>query len=210
MRKTILLPGMGADSNMYPQSQYGHLAGVKFVDWPPYQGEKTIQAVARRIIDEYHITGDVVIGGSSLGGMVAVEIAKMVALKTVILIGSTTHPNALNPVLMKMSGFAHLAHVDHLQWLAGKINRSGRNLFLSMFQRTNGEFMKAMAQAICTWRGIDGYRCRVCHIHGAKDRVILPPPWPATIVPSAGHLLPMTHGDLVARFIEQHCAASSL
>lgn len=205
-RKTLLLPGMGADSGMYGQADYRHLTWVDFVDWPVYQGEKTIEAVARRVIGEYGITGDAIVGGCSLGGMVAVEIAKILNLRKVILIGSTAHPKAINPMLMKLSGFAHLAKVNHLQWIAGKINRSGDNLFLTMFEKADGRFMKAMCQAVCRWRGIDGYRCDIRRIHGARDRVIEPPSRGATIIPYAGHLLPMTHGKIVARFIEQHTA----
>lgn len=204
MRKTIIMPGMGADSGMYPRVHYQHMSGVDFVDWPPYQGETTITALARRMIDEYKISSACIVGGASLGGMVAVEIARLLNSDRVILIGSTTHKAAIHPALMRLSGVAHLAHVSQLQWIAGKINRSGENLFLSMFENADGDFMKAMAQAICHWRGMDGHRCRVHHIHGASDKVILPPSRGATIVPGAGHLLPMTHGDVVARFIHRH------
>ena len=208
MRKTILLPGMGADSRMYPKTHYHRLSWVNFLDWPVYQGEKTIDALALRVIDEYDITAKTIVGGASLGGMVAVEIAKRLDIDRVILIGSTAQPKNINPALMRLSAFAHLAQVSHLKWIAEKINRSGKSLFLSMFEAADGEFMKAMIQAICKWRGIDGYRCRVCHIHGARDKVILPPFRGATIIPTAGHLLPITHGDVVAKFIAHYTGAS--
>jgi pimeloyl-ACP methyl ester carboxylesterase len=206
MLRTIILPGMGADSGMYPKAYYRNLPGVDFVDWPVYEGEKTIAAVARRVIEEYNITGNTIVGGSSLGGMVAVQIAKVLNLDRVILIGSTTRSSDVNPALMKLSGFAHKAPVAGLQWIAGKINGSAKNLFLAMFQKSDGRFMKAMAQAICQWRGMDGYRCDIRHIHGARDRVIFPPARDATIIPTAGHLLPMTHADEVSRFLARHTA----
>ena len=195
---------MGADSNMYPPAHYRHLSWVDFVNWPAYRGETTIEAMAERVIGEYYITADAIVGGASLGGMVAVQIAKMLKIRRVILIGSTAQSKDINPTLMKLSGFAHLAHVALLQWIAGKLNHSGNNLFLSMFENADGEFMKAMAQAIPRWTGIGGYRCEIRRIHGARDRVIFPPASSAAIVPDAGHLLPMTHGEIVARFIAQH------
>ena len=204
MRRTIILPGMGADSGMYPRAHYRHLPWVDFVNWPSYNGEKTIEAVARRVIDEYHITANTIVGGSSLGGMVAVQIATILHIGKVILIGSATRSTDVNPALMKFSGFAHKAPVERLQWVAGKINVSGKNLFLAMFEKSDPGFMKAMAQAISQWRGIDGYRCEICHIHGARDNIIFPPARGATIIPDAGHLLPMTHAGEVARFIHQH------
>lgn len=44
----------------------------------------------------------------------------------------------------------------------------------------------------------------VYHIHGANDRVIFPPVRGALVIAGAGHLLPMTHAGLVARFIARH------
>jgi len=70
------LPGMGADRNMYP-GVWQTLADCKFVDWPHYDGEDSIAAIAKRIVNEQKIrAGDVLIG-SSLGGIVACEIAKI-------------------------------------------------------------------------------------------------------------------------------------
>ena len=73
-----------------------------------------------------------------------------------------------------------------------------------MFEKADGRFMKAMVQAMGTWRGYEGRRFSVRHIHGADDKVIFPPAHGAVVVPRAGHLLPMTHARLVARFIARH------
>ena len=70
------LPGMGADKNMYPGA-WQTLADCKFVEWPTYNGEDSIAAIAKRITTEQKIrAGDVLIG-SSLGGIVACEMAKI-------------------------------------------------------------------------------------------------------------------------------------
>ncbi len=206
MRKTFILPGMGADAGMYPQAHFGHLPWVTFVNWPDYRGERTLEESARRVIAENGITRHDIVGGASLGGMIAAEIARLLGIDRVILIGSTAHPKTINPFLLKASRIAGLAHVDHLQWLSRKINKSGDNLFLSMFETADGRFMRAMARAMGQWGGCGCGRARfsVRHIHGANDKVIFPPPRGAVLVPDAGHLLPITHAKQVARFITRH------
>ncbi len=73
----LILPGMGATAAMYNGLKHKLGFRVNFLNWPEYRGEKTYAEVARRVIEEEKIgTGDVV-GGSSLGGMVALEIAQM-------------------------------------------------------------------------------------------------------------------------------------
>ncbi len=46
-----------------------------YIDWPKYRGEKTLSDLAARIISENEIISSDIIAGSSMGGMVALEIA---------------------------------------------------------------------------------------------------------------------------------------
>ena len=68
------LPGMGANSNMY-SGPWLDLPNIKYLDWPKYQGEKSLSEVAEKVINENSISQTDFIAGSSLGGMVALEIA---------------------------------------------------------------------------------------------------------------------------------------
>lgn len=203
MTKTLILPGMGADSAMYPVEHYQHLRNVTYVDWPAYKDERTIRELSLRVIDEYGIASDMIVGGSSLGGMVAVEIAKILGVRTVILIGSATTPDKVNPVLKMFGRLSSIAPFDFLQLLAGRVNIAGDNDVVNMFQRSDTRFIKAMCKAIFRWDGIGKYRCAIRHIHGRLDTVIYPPDNGAEIITQGGHLISMTHGKEVAAFIER-------
>jgi hypothetical protein len=72
--RRFLLPGMGATDAMYNGLKHKMGFKVNFLNWPEYRGEKTCADVARRVIKENDINADDVVGGSSLGGMVALEI----------------------------------------------------------------------------------------------------------------------------------------
>ncbi len=64
----FVLPGMGADSYMY-KGAWDSLSSANFINWPNYQGEKTLSEIALRIIKENSITIDDQLVGSSMGGV---------------------------------------------------------------------------------------------------------------------------------------------
>ncbi len=200
----IILPGLGADARMYPREHYRHLRDVLFLDWLPYAGETSLGQVAQTIIDHHRVTGADIVGGSSLGGMVALEIAKMTGISTVLLIGSATAPGYINPVLKRLSGLADFAPVRLFQVVAGAVNHHAHRELLAMFEDADSRFIRAMCSALFQWEGRGGFAGVVHQIHGRQDRVILPPREPATIIPDGGHLISMTHPAIVAGFIEQH------
>jgi len=201
--KTLLLPGLGADAAMYPSRDYAHLHRLIIAEWPVYNGEETLTAVARRVIGEHAIDRDMVVGGASLGGMVALEIAKIVGNRMVILIGSAVSPSEVNPVLQKLSRFADYTPIRMVQAMAGKINEHHGSDLLAMFERADGRFVTAMCRAIFHWEGRTGYCGAICRIHGQKDKVILPPKDDGELIVDGGHLISMTHGPIIAAFVER-------
>jgi len=200
----IILPGLGGDAAMFPQKFYSHIPWIDFVDWPLYQGEKTIEQVAQNVIQCYNLKKDPLIGGASLGGMVAIEIAKMLNIPKVILISSTHHPSHINPALKKLSYLAEMTPVHLIQLLAGKINRHIHKDVLAMFEKADSDFIRSMAQAVFKWPGMEDYNCDIRRIHGKLDLVIFPPKNNVQIIPWAGHMISMTHAAMVAKFIQEN------
>ncbi|MES2307305.1 MAG: YqiA/YcfP family alpha/beta fold hydrolase, partial [Verrucomicrobiota bacterium] len=98
MTKMYILPGMGADHRMY-SGPWERLPNAIFINWPPYRGEISIEAMAQRVMNEYRIEKQSVIIGSSLGGIVACEIAKHCECQKLILIGSAKNPREIHSFL---------------------------------------------------------------------------------------------------------------
>ncbi len=59
---------MGANSKLYPKEKYKSLQEIIFANWPKYDGETSLEAVAKKIINQHQINNEMVVGGSSLGG----------------------------------------------------------------------------------------------------------------------------------------------
>ena len=191
----FMLPGMGADSGMFAGS-WRHLPDTVFIDWPSYQGEQTLTEIAGRIVTLYDIPDGAVVIGTSLGGMIACEIAKLRRLRRLVLIGSAVHPKEINTLLTTLRPLAKYAPVDLLQMLA----TSAPGELARMFTRTDPEFIRTTLQAIFTWTGIDSAQPSPLRIHGKHDRVI-PPPDHADLILNGGHLIAMTHALECCDFI---------
>lgn len=207
---TYVLPGLGVDSTMYG-SAFRTLKDAHYVDWPHYTNEKSIKDIAKTLIAQYKINSSDIVGGSSLGGMVASEIAKYVEIRKIVLIGSTLTPESINPILKKLSVLSGIAPIHLIQTLAGKTSVITKNnvwkKLLNMFGKANTAFTKTMCKAIFEWDGNPTPKCACAYIHGAKDRVIYPPQTGATIIDDGGHLIAMTHEEEVAEFIRQTITA---
>ncbi len=197
---TFILPGMGASSKMYSEPHYNNLINVKFLNWPKYKGEETINDIAKSVIAEYQIEFSDIVGGSSLGGIVALEIAKILNLKKALLIGSTNDPIMINKFLKAFGKLADYTPINLVQFLTGKSN----NDLLNMFAESDSNFIKAMCKALHRWQNPIIIEGQIYQIHGQHDHVIKPPINNATIIQDGGHLISITHPNEVACFINEH------
>jgi pimeloyl-ACP methyl ester carboxylesterase len=179
-------PGMGATSSMYGEPWRKEFDG-HFHDWPEWRGETSITEIAKRIIEEHEIeSGDTVIG-TSLGGIVACEIANLIDLERVVLIGSAKRKEEINRILSILHPFIDLAPIRFIQMSSGKLP----NDLAEMFSHCDPAFIRNMSKAIFTWEGFCS-EVPALRIHGAKDLVI-PNSKETNHKIDGGHLIVMTH-----------------
>jgi pimeloyl-ACP methyl ester carboxylesterase len=193
----FIFPGMGADERMYP-GPWKTLPSARFINWPTHRGETTIRAITCRVIDEARIPPEAILIGSSLGGIVACEIANIQSCRRLILIGSATSPAEINALLRLLHPLAALAPVRFIQMFAGIIPAD----LTRMFHDSEPVFIYAMCRAIFHWTGLDPRQPKPLRIHGRHDHVILPPT-DADHLLDAGHLVAMTHPQDCVNLIRQ-------
>jgi pimeloyl-ACP methyl ester carboxylesterase len=185
------LPGMGADHRMFPEP-WGDLPGFAAHDWPKYKGERTLEAVARKVCDTCGIRdGDTVIG-ASLGGMIACEIAKLRHLHAVYLIGSATRRDEVNRFLLMLRPLIGLTP------FAAKMPSD----LAQMFATVEAGFVRSMCRAIFDWDGLGTAPVRCIRIHGRRDHII-PAPEKSDLLVDGGHLISMTHAHECVDFVRK-------
>ena len=199
MTNWFVLPGMGASSSMYNSLKQELNFDVHFLNWPKYKNEVSYKDIAGRIITENNICDADVIGGSSLGGMIALEISTIVNTKAVILMGSAIRWNEINKLLSMLSPLSPVTPISLIQALSGK----NEHIVSQMFADSDPDFIRAMCKYISSWPGYRGAIDKVYRIHGQKDHIITCPKSDCEVVKDAGHLLAITHARECATFIEK-------
>ncbi|MDH3974837.1 MAG: hypothetical protein OEV42_11210 [Deltaproteobacteria bacterium] len=193
----FLLPGMGANHKMYSEYEpWNSLEETTFLDWPAYDGEKSLRNMAERIVREHGIKVEDSIGGSSLGGMVALEIYKILGNRKVVLIGSAVNKSEINPLLRTLSPLAEITPLKLIQVFTGKYDSNLSN----MFTEADSEFIKSMCFAINDWQGYEGDQQDIIRIHGKKDMIIKCPEKCFEIA-DGGHLITMAHAGECVKYL---------
>jgi pimeloyl-ACP methyl ester carboxylesterase len=178
MSKLFLIPGLGADCRIYKNID---LQGyeVVYVEWIDPDKSDTLTTYAQKLIDKYHIVLGSIVIGNSLGGMIAIEIAKKIELNKTILISSikTIKEAPLYLKLFRITGLHRLVPVTKLsslefiiEYAFGGMSESDQRLFGDMLKKTSPVFMEWAISAILRWdnQTIPG---NVYHLTGDKDRV---------------------------------------
>jgi pimeloyl-ACP methyl ester carboxylesterase len=188
---------MGADERMYP-GPWHSLPDTEFLRWPAYAGEESIDAVVWRMVAEHNITPGSVVIGSSLGGMVACEIANRMTLSGFFLLGSACDPSEVNRILAALHPLANMVPFRQLQSLLGKLPQAYGDLFMD----ADPEFVRSMCHAIFKWNGLQRGVQRPIRLHGLHDLVI-PCPAQVDLKLDGGHLISLTHAPECVAYIRK-------
>ncbi len=196
-----IYPGMGATASMYGDLWRNEIPGL-FHDWPEWQGETTITELAERIAIEHGIIdGDILIG-SSLGGMVACEIARIRRIELVVLIGSAANKQEISQILKILHPLADYSPIGFIKACSGKLPSE----VAKMFSQSDPEFIRAMSKAVFHWEGV-APSTRLLRIHGVHDPII-PSPEGVDFLIRGGHLIAMTHPEECIKKLKAELAAA--
>ncbi len=178
MSKIFLIPGMGADTRIYNNIDLLDNDVVP-VDWIVPAKNDTLITYAQKLILQYHISNNSILIGNSLGGIIAIEIAKMVPISKVILISSIKTINEtpwyfkffrnipvykILPNSLMNSGGAFIKPVF------GNMKPDDLWLFKDMLKKSSPVFIKWAMGAVLKWDN-QTIPSNVYHIVGDKDRV---------------------------------------
>jgi pimeloyl-ACP methyl ester carboxylesterase len=215
--KLILIPGLGADERIFvPQRQA--FPELWIPPWIPPHNDESLADYAARMAEIFppslQQTGEpFILGGMSMGGMMAYEIARHIKPQAVILIASCRTPQGVNgflraarrlwPVVPATGAFnaAKFLSVPALR-MFGKLTPEQQQDCANMFSEMDPQFMHWAVSAVLNWKPIPLTETPVYQIHGAWDQIIpLKSVTPDEIITDGGHLINLTHADAVNEFI---------
>jgi pimeloyl-ACP methyl ester carboxylesterase len=179
MSKVFLISGLGADTRLYNNIDIPEDYEVVPVDWLEPHETDTLEIYAQKIIYQYDIRPNSIIIGTSLGGMLTIEIAKKINLKKAILISSiktVKEAPAYFSIFRRLPVYKFLpgSILNKLGFLIkpifGHLKDNDAWLFNDMLSKNSPKFMKWALGAVLNWDNLT-IPANVYHIHGDKDRV---------------------------------------
>jgi pimeloyl-ACP methyl ester carboxylesterase len=160
MSKIYLIPGMGADSRIYKHVELPESDEVIRVDWIEPGEKDTLADYAQKLVNHYHIQPGSIIIGNSLGGMLAIEIAKSIYTKKTVLISSIRSINEAPayfsffwalPVYRLIPGKWMTSMSFVLKFAFGNMAKENKALFMDMLKNTSPDFLKWSMGAVLAW-----------------------------------------------------------
>ncbi len=212
--KLIFIPGLATDERLF-ERQHSAFPDLWVPPWILVRNSEGLADYAARMAEMIinKQAEPFILGGVSLGGMLAYEIARHVKPRAVILIASCRTRRGIRgffrasghlwPVVpagaIKVAKFLSLPALQ----MFGSIMPEHRRLCARMFTESDARHMHWAISAILRWNPAPLVETPVFQIHGAHDRIIpLKCVEPDEIIPRGGHLINLTHADEVNAFIK--------
>src|SRR3569833_254722 len=159
MNKAYLIPGLGADSRIYNNIIIDGYELIK-LDWIDPNKTDTLKSYAQKLILQYNIEPLSIIVGNLFGGLFAIEIAKFIPSKKVILISSIKSVDEAPayfsfframPVYKLIPGKLITSMGFATRSVFGKMSEADNRLFIDMLENSSPTFMKWAMYASLHW-----------------------------------------------------------
>ncbi|WP_293915864.1 MULTISPECIES: alpha/beta hydrolase [unclassified Sphingobacterium] len=206
MKKIYVISGLGVDKRVFSNIDFNGL-DVEYLDWIPPHSQESIEQYAARMTQMIHTDNPTIIG-LSFGGMVAVEISKLIVYDKLILLASAKTRHEI-PALYRLLGRLKLHKIfppslfksynPVLGWLFGIHTAEDKQLLKEILKDTDPLFMTWAINEILNWKNLQE-PTNYIHIHGTKDNIL-----PAknvkniaTRIEDAGHFMTVNQSKTVS------------
>ena len=210
--RLVLFSGLGVGPDMMaPQRR---LPGV-CVDVPPWvdlRDGEPLPDFARRMAACIDPTPPLVLGGMSLGAMVALEAAHVLRPAGVLMISGAFTGDALGWSVWPLQWAAPMFPVWSVDlmlrmaplafWQFHPLPPPARGHLTRVIRRGSPAMFRWGARAVVDWSLTAAPPCPVRSIHGSVDQIIpIDTVHPTEVVRGGGHLVHLTHAAQVNRFL---------
>lgn len=208
-KETIyLFSGLGADHRAFDRLA---LPGYRLVHirWVPPLRKESMSAYAARIREQID-TPDPILIGLSFGGMMAVEVAKQIAVKKIVLISSAKTRSDLAAgssfffkwkLYKYVPGYLLQQPNFIVNRLFGAETAADKEVLGAILEDTNVPFFRWAMDNIVHWDN-ETIPPHLIHIHGTDDKII---PFKAVkadyAIEGGGHLMVLNRADTISSII---------
>lgn len=173
-----IFSGLGTDHRVFQRINFGEWNPI-FIQWISPIKAETIEEYALRLSKQI-IEENPTIIGLSFGGMIAIEVSKLVNPTQLILLATAKNRKEI-PWYYKTAGKISLHKLLPARlltrsnaisnWFFGTIDAFDRNLLKEILRETDPVFLKWAIDQIVKWSNETVIKNTI-HIHGTNDRIL--------------------------------------
>jgi len=208
MKPVYLISGLGADKRVFEFLDLSEYQ-INHINWVSPITNESVEHYAKRLLDQITTSKPILIG-VSFGGMVAVEISKLIETEKVILI-SSAKANKDIPLIYKLAGIVGLNQIIPMSllkslnnltyWFFGVETKNERVLLKKIISETDENFLRWSIGTIMNWKN-SSYGNNIITIHGSQDR-ILPNKKTDHVIDGGGHLMIINRASEITHLIKK-------
>lgn len=210
MKHIYFISGYAADDRVFANIDFCKNE-AHFIAWKIPGKKETIASYAKRMSEEIHHPNPILIG-FSFGGMMSIEIAKIIQVEKIILISSVKTFHEL-PLYIRVAAKLRLNKIFPIRpyrfleffenYNLGAETKEEKKLMRNYRDTINLQYNDWAVEQILHWKN-DWYRQNLVHIHGTKDRM-LPIKYvkPDYIIQNGGHLMIMNRAEDVNEILKK-------
>jgi pimeloyl-ACP methyl ester carboxylesterase len=210
MNQIYCISGLGADERIFSKLSLANTR-FRYMQWLIPENKETIESYAARMAHQIHHNNPVIMG-VSFGGMMAIEIARVVPTAKVILVSSVKSHQEL-PQWMKISGKLKLNKLmppKPAEWMSLLENtflgaESAEEVALcNEFRKTvHPGYLRWAIEQIVNWRN-EWQPPVTYHIHGNKDKIFpLKGILPTHVIRGGGHFMVMNRAPAISTLLSR-------
>jgi pimeloyl-ACP methyl ester carboxylesterase len=211
MQKTIYcISGLGADEKIFTNLRMQRYT-LKYISWlKPVKGEK-LQAYAERMAAQITDQSPVLLG-VSFGGMVGIEIAKLMPVKRLIIVSSIKSVAEL-PAWMRIAGklqlnkllptrsYKYTEKVDNNR--LGVTTKEEREMVRAYRRNADPVYLSWAINQVVNWKN-NWQPDNIIHIHGDNDRIFpVKKITPSFTVKEGTHMIIYNRAQEISEYIEK-------
>jgi hypothetical protein len=210
-KNIYLVPGLGADVRLFAKLQWPPGFSIHAIKWiEPFDAEP-ISGYASRLCDQIDKNQPFIIAGVSQGGIMAIEMAKIVSPEKIIIISSIKNKRE-KPFYFNLGHFfknIQMVSPKHKIWLRiivriffGHMSRKQFDLFTDMLIKTGEKQIKWSQNAIMNWDNTQKFD-NLFHIHGTCD-LVFPVIFIRNYIPVKGgnHFMVVTKANQISEILK--------
>jgi hypothetical protein len=200
--RVLLITGFALDKRAFSLMDLPE--GYEALDLIPVRKGESLRDYARRMAGEIGLAAGDIIGGVSLGGMIALEMSRIVDVRGTVIIASTTHPRHIRRRFKMWSPIAPLVpdavvrfifkSIPRVLALQNMLGPKEQALLADIMGKFPPSMLKAFPMMMMRWKGCRP-PARFRHLHSTGDWLIRPAgdPQTLTLIEGRNHLITVSH-----------------